>query len=188
MTVRGADYNRRKLDDYPTPSEVTQALLMLWRCGKHVWEPAAGKRLMIANVLKSYGYQVCATDITNRNNSVDFLMTGENYDHMNGVPFNIVTNPPYGDRRGSLALRFIEHALKITREYDGQIAMLLPVDFDSGKTRDHVFGQCKAFSGKIVLLDRIRWFNNQAGSTNHAWYLWSWSHHGPPTIRYAKLY
>jgi hypothetical protein len=64
--------------------------------------------------------------------------------------------------------------------------MLLPIDFDSGKTRRHVF-QHPAFALKLVLLDRIKWFDGQSGSTNHCWCVWDWKHKGPPVIKYARI-
>ena len=66
------------------------------------------------------------------------------------------------------------------------VAMLLPIDFDSAKTRVHLFGNCSAFAAKFVLLSRIRWFPGASSpSVNHAWFLWSRAHAGLPTIHYA---
>lgn len=86
---------------------------------------------------------------------------------------DFVCNPPYGTQ-GRTAIAFIARALEITKEWDGSIAMLLPVDFDSAKTRAPWFRDHPAFAMRIVLLNRIKWFNNQGGSTVHAWYLWHW--------------
>ena len=66
--------------------------------------------------------------------------------------------------------------------------MLLPVDFDSALTRAKFFGDCGQFSGKIILLRRIKWFPGEAGpSTNHAWFIWRSNGRGfaRPTISYA---
>jgi hypothetical protein len=86
-----------------------------------------------------------------------------------------------------VALQFIERALEFTRPNKGAVAMLLKVDFDSGKTRRHVFAECPAFVGKVVLTERIVWFEPAIAqpSENHAWALWSWKHIGRPTISYA---
>jgi hypothetical protein len=82
-----------------------------------------------------------------------------------------------------LALRFIEHAL----EHSDLVAMLLQVDFDSGRTRKHVFRDCKAFVGKIVLVERILWFPGTDGdpSDNHAWFVWDKLNRKPPQLFYA---
>jgi hypothetical protein len=69
------------------------------------------------------------------------------------------------------------------------VVMLLRVDFYSGKTRTNLFRGCKAFAGKIVLLDRITWFEREGAagpSENHSWYILNKRHKGPPTIGYAR--
>jgi hypothetical protein len=99
---------------------------------------------------------------------------------------DIITNPPLGPaRRGELAVAFIEHALRLPVR---RIAMLLPVDFDSAITRQHLFRLCPAFTGKIVLLNRIRWIPGSTGSpsTNHCWLLWDKANEDLPTIRYVS--
>jgi hypothetical protein len=103
---------------------------------------------------------------------------------MTGVT-DIITNPPYGpSRRGELARAFIEHALQLPVR---RVSMLLPIDFDSAITRQHLFRFCPAFSGKTVLLNRIRWIPGSTGSpsTNHAWFTWDKENADAPTIRYA---
>src|SRR5262249_20684417 len=93
------------------------------------------------------------------------------------------TNPPYGERkRGELAVAFIEHALTLDIP---RIALLLRVDFDSALTRRHLFADEPRFAGKLILLNRIKWFDGPSSpSDNHAWFLWNRSHHGLSTIRY----
>jgi len=54
---------------------------------------------------------------------------------------------------------------------------LLPCDFDSAKTRVRYFGDCPEFVGKIVLRERIVWFQRSDGvreapKENSAWFLW----------------
>lgn len=177
MTTRGADYERRKLDDYPTPPEVLDTLFEHVKFRGTIIDPACGKLKRVIKAAERYGYRASGSDIVYGVNFFDMQHTGRH---------NVITNPPYGDRRGTLALRFIEHALSITESYYGCVAMLLPIDFDSGKTRSHVF-EHPAFACKLVLLDRIRWFDGQAGSTNHCWCVWDWKHQGPPIIRYARI-
>ena len=177
MTTRGADYTRRKNDDYPTPPEVLDTL---FECVKFssILDPACGKLRRVVEAAKRHGYEADGCDI----------ISGDDFSHRSYdyVSCDIVTNPPYGDRRGSLALRFIELSLELTRRYRKRVAMLLPIDFDSGTSRQHVF-QHPAFAMKIVLLNRIKWFDGQSGSTNHCWCIWDWKHKGPPTIRYARI-
>jgi hypothetical protein len=81
-----------------------------------------------------------------------------------------------------LAVRFIAHALELVPV----VAMLLRVDFDSGRTHQHLFRNCPAFALKLVLLHRVDWFPGEySSSTNHAWFIWNREHRGPLTISYA---
>jgi hypothetical protein len=63
---------------------------------------------------------------------------------------------------------------------------LLRNDFDSAISRQHLFRHNPIFSGKVILLNRIRWFTGPSSpSDNHAWFTFDRAHVGPPTIRYA---
>jgi hypothetical protein len=69
--------------------------------------------------------------------------------------------------------------------------MLLRVDFDSGKTRTGIFGDCSARDHKIILLDRVVFFERGDGksqpSDNHAWFCWNARRTGgAPTLSYAR--
>jgi hypothetical protein len=85
-----------------------------------------------------------------------------------------------------MAQSFIEEARRVTRPWNGRVAMLLRTDFDHAKTRRHLFGSSSTFSRKLVLTQRIRWFAYSTGSPsfNHAWFIWDWTHAGAPTIKY----
>lgn len=173
MSQRGSGYARKDNDKYETPAWVTLALgphLPIERVC-HVTEPCAASGMMI-RALQFLGCRVEGTDIAT---GVDFL-TVERCD-----ADAIITNPPYGR-----ADEFIEHALKLTAPMDGMVAMLLRADFDSAKTRRHLFADCAQFSKKLVLTKRIVWFDGPgaAPSYNHCWYLWDWQHKGAPTIAY----
>jgi methylase of polypeptide subunit release factors len=126
----------------------------------------------MVQALQAADLHVTASDIT----------SGENFLSAKARPVEcIVTNPPY-----ALAQEFIEHALELMKP-DGIVAMLLRCDFDHAKTRQHLFGKCPQFAMKLVLTKRIRWIENSIGSPsfNHAWFLWSWKHQGPPTLAYG---
>jgi hypothetical protein len=113
----------------------------------------------------------------------NFLSTAE--PPMAGIT-DIICNPPYGPaRRGELAVAFIEHALRLPVR---RVAMLLAIDFDSASSRQHLFRFCPAFSGKIVLLNRIRWIPGSIGSpsTNHCWFLWDQTNVDAPVLRYVS--
>jgi hypothetical protein len=125
-------------------------------------------------VLRDYGFDAVATND-------DFLARQTLPDARVDAA---ISNPPYGVQ-GKLACAFISHALELVPV----VAMLLRVDFDSAKTRVHLFRDCRAFSRKVVLLDRITWFEREGAagpSDNHAWFLFNKRHRGPPTISYAR--
>jgi hypothetical protein len=175
-------YERIKDEAYPTPPWAVRAVLPYVPNDDDelIWEPAAGAG-RLARALRRAGRDVVAT-------RGDFLKRKT-------IPqdaMSIVTNPPYG-KGGRLAVAFIEQALTFmhSKQVDADIctiAMLLRIDFDSGSTRTHLFRDCRQWSRKVVLLDRVLWFPNADGvkpSTNHAWYIWSKYRKAPPVISYA---
>jgi hypothetical protein len=171
VSQRESGYVREDLDSYPTPAWVTEALLPhLPRCTL-IWEPAAGAGGMVA-VLKQH-CDVIGTDIIT---GQDFL-----FPTTDTLADGIVTNPPY-----LLAQEFIERALLLMEPF-GFVAMLLRTDYDHAKTRRHLFGGSAQFAKKVVLTRRIVWFERSkaAPSFNHAWFVWSWLHAGPPVLAYA---
>ena len=136
-----------------------------------VWEPAGGVNSSLAAALVAENFAVIGTDD-------DFLQRTQPPTQIDCA----ATNPPYGDR-GELACAFIRHALKLNIRI---VAMLLRADFDSAKTRVDIFRDCQRFSGRVVLIDRIKWFAGPKGpSDNHSWFLWDREHHGEPRIAYA---
>ena len=178
MAQRNSGYKRLPLEFYQTPPGVTEIILPhIPKRVSRIWEPAAGDGQM-ADVLLDAGYAVRASDI----------QTGTDFFKIKTMPVGttaIVTNSPYGNQ-GRVAQHFIEHALALTKPCRGFVAMLLKVDFNSGKTRRHLFAEHRAFVGKIVLVRRVRWIPNTDGgpSDNHAWYCWDWTNKAAPTIAY----
>lgn len=132
----------------------------LMRRALHIWEPAAGHPAL-AQALTDFGFRVVAT------NDDFFLRRKLPHDQIDCI----VINPPYGDdRRGKISTDFIRHALR----FNVDVLMLLRVDFDSAKTRVDLFRDNKRFTCKIVLLDRIKWFDGPSSpSDNHALFYWS---------------
>src|SRR6516162_1069916 len=162
MSQRVSGYERVINEVYETPDWCTRIVAPYLH--KHlcltVWDPANGPGSKIATTLRLEGFSVYATND-------DFLARKAAPERVLGI----VTNPPYGTG-GRLACKFIEHALELVPV----VAMLLRVDFDSAKTRVHLFRDNPHFVHKIVLLGRITWFlrPGAAGpSDNHAWFLWN---------------
>jgi hypothetical protein len=172
MSQRNSGYARQPDDIYETPAWVTQVIMPYLVERRRIWDPANGPASKVAHALRQNGFTAVAT--------ADDFMT------KTSVPADvdtIVTNPPYGTG-GHLACKFIAHALELVPV----VFMLLRIDFDSGKTRTDLFRDCRAFAGKVVLLDRIVWFAREGApgpSENHAWYIWNRHQHGLPTIEYV---
>jgi hypothetical protein len=172
MSQRASGYARRPDEDYPTPQWVA-TVVADWLKGEGVtdiWEPALGAGLL-ASALEAEGIRVFAS--------------ADNFFSHTAMPEGvgtIATNPPYGCQ-GRLAADFVRHAFKLRAE---RVILLLKVDFDSGKTRTDLFRDQLTFAGKIVLIDRIKWFAGPSSpSENHALFIWDRSHHDLPWIRYA---
>jgi hypothetical protein len=173
MVIRGAKYPRKKDEFYRTPPETTHAMLKIVAFDRPVCDPACGDGA-IMQVLTIWDIAAKGRDLKDGYN---FLT-----DPFPWPDCDIVTNPPFGPG-GKTALLFVQRALQVCK---GTIVMLLPVDFDSGKTRAGIFRDCKQFACKIVLLNRIRWFNGVSGSTNHAWFVWYHKFKGFPRILYTE--
>ncbi len=109
---------RARYEFYPTPPEATLALLSQESFDGTIWEPACG-RGAISAVLEARGYRVVSTDLVQRDyglGGIDFLRESVSRAK------HIVTNPPYGRGLGDA---FVKHALALTRETGGTMAMLL---------------------------------------------------------------
>lgn len=109
LTIIGAHGKRRENDFYPTPPEVTVALLkflekrFLLRGHDTIWEPACGDGAMF-DVMMARGYTVIGTDISSGH---DYLTTDQKmeYDW-------IITNPPF-----SVSAEFIERSIKRNKPF-----------------------------------------------------------------------
>jgi len=174
MSQRDSGYARVAFDQYETPEWVTEALLShVPQRITTIWEPAAGSGKM-SRALQRGGHAVRATDIQD---GIDFFTIGRD-----GFSDSaIITNPPY-----KCAQAFIEHALKLTSDNSGFVAMLLRTDFDHAKSRRHLFADHLAFKKKLVLTKRIQWFEDSKSSPsfNHAWFMWDWKDLHSPTLAY----
>lgn len=188
MAQRHSGYDLKPYDEYNTPAWVTHTLIDdLIAHGrpepKLVWEPASGKGQM-ADVLRQY-LNVFTSDVRDVDCDMpktDFLTCP--------LPHGcdaIITNPPYSK---VLCEAFIRRAINLMREPKGLVAMLLKVDYDSAKTRADMFQKCEAFARKLVLRDRIVWFEGglHGPSQNHCWLIWDWQNTSAPTISYGPNY
>lgn len=113
---------RREADFYPTPPEVTVALLDFLRLPENtvIWEPAAGEGDM-AGVLQTYFETVYTTDILD---GTDFLKSS-----IDAADW-IITNPPF-----ALAEEFIRKAASLGKPF----AFLVKSQFWHAKRRLPLF-------------------------------------------------
>lgn len=120
-------YKRNPSDFYPTPPDVTLALMKRIGLPKYIpiWEPACGS-LHIVNELKREGYiDIAATDIET---GIDFLNC--DIDWVKSKPYWIITNPPF-----SIADKFIERCNEISKPF----ALLLKSQYWHSKKRFSLF-------------------------------------------------
>lgn len=180
-------HKRKAADFYPTPFDVTQALLDFLQLppGTYIWEPACGDGSMSA-VLKAAGHEVYSTDLREdsgygEEGGLDFLK----YDAAppSGIPigavFNewIITNPPF-----NLAEDFIRKSLSIT----GNVAMLLSNQYWHAERRRDLFSaHTPAFV--LPLTWRPAFLEAERGKSpmmNVFWVVWREGHDG---CRYLPL-
>ena len=119
---------RRELDYYPTPANVTDALLRFLELDRNivVWEPACGDGVM-SKVIEARGHSVISTDIRQTGygeGGVDFLTCQP---RECGA---IITNPPF-----ALSVDFIERAI-VTAPV---VALLFKSQFWHSKKRQSIF-------------------------------------------------
>jgi len=129
--------DRSKTEFYPTPKEVTVALLKYLNLpkGSIIWEPACGEGHM-AEVMGDMGYKVLASDL----NDLGYGDTGVNYIGSSPMLCDwIITNPPFKESIG-----FINQSIKCNKPF----ALLLKSQYWHSKSRIDIF---KTFKPKAVL-------------------------------------
>lgn len=173
-------YSRIANDAYWTPAWCTQALIdcPAFTPRGLLVEPAVGKG-HIADVLKSnYGSDVAESDIIDHNGGnrphlrvADFLKFGA---LSLSRPSTVITNPPY-----THAEEFVRHAVALTEQRRGMVAMLLRNEWDCAATRRDLF-EMPCFALKLVLTRRPRWSDSKKASPRHnyAWFVFDWDHYG----------
>ena len=194
--IHVSGYDRKGRDFYATPPWVTAALLKHIRFRGPIWEPCCGDGAM-ASVLAEQGYDVVSTDIADRGfgtPGVDFLACRE----VPGGCRSIVTNPPYGDtgshvgqsKSPAAMLDFLQHSLNLTATVDGQLALLVRLQWIAGRRAAEMMSAAP-FAATIVLMKRIRWFEmgerTNTAQHHHAWVVFDHAHPKgqPPALLYA---
>jgi hypothetical protein len=127
--------DRSKTDFYPTPENVTIALLNYLNLPKEtvVWEPACGEGHM-SKTLESLGYEVVSSDLHDREYGIvgiDFLETSRiDIDRSEWI----ITNPPF-----SLSEQFIRKCI----EHHLPFALLLKSQYWHSSRRRKLFEEYK---------------------------------------------
>lgn len=194
--IHVSGYEREGRDFYATPPWVTQALLRHVRLRGPIWEPCCGDGAM-AKVLAENGHAVVATDIAERGfgtSGVDFMAC----DTVPGGCRAIVTNPPYGDsgshggqsRSPAAMLKFLHHAMTLTKSVQGQLALLVRLQWVAGKRAADMMS-AGPFAAMVVLTKRIQWFDmgekTNTAQHHHAWVVFDHRHGKgqPPALLFA---
>ena len=178
------DGGRPKDDFYPTPPEVTRALLRVESFTTPIWEPACGDG-SASEVLKETGMPVFSSDLYDHGygeRGIDFLE--EDFlpvpDHPMGVGA-IVTNPPF-----KLATEFIQHAIEDLKV--DKLCLLMKLAALEGRTRSAVLRDTK-LTKVYVFRNRIQLTRNGepargGGMIAFAWFVWYKGHEGDPIIKW----
>lgn len=176
---------RARFEYYPTPPQGTRALLSVEAFDGPIWEPACGEG-HISKVLVSAGYDVVSTDLIARGygeGDIDFLRETQTRGK------HIVTNPPYGRGLGDA---FIQHALKLTGETGGKVAMLLNIASLCHPSR-HDFW-CSNQPARLYALDQlVCWPEGRpdlaratTASHRYVWAVWERGHDGPTAFKWLR--
>lgn len=161
-------------DFYPTPPEISEALLSVESFQGSAWEPACGDGHM-SRVIESHGLDCFSSDIRSGTygEELDFLKANRSVD-------NIITNPPF-----KLDDEFAEHSPKCATK---KVALMLRLAFLASVKRIPLF-QNKDFPLKrvIVLTPRPSLqagkISNVRGMTDYAWFVWEKGYEGEPIVR-----
>ena len=180
-----SDTEREVNDYYATPPSAVEMLLGLEEFSEVIMEPACGEG-HIAEVLKTHGHKVLATDLIDRGygiGGVDFFCMNKPMD------VDIITNPPY-----SIAKEFVEHAME-TVTNGHKVAMFLKLTFLEGQSRRELF---KRYPPKTIYVSTSRIGCAKSGefkkdkngnlkvdsAVAYCWYVWQKGFNGEPTIKW----
>jgi hypothetical protein len=166
--------DRRALDHYPTPPDVTVALMEFLKLPPcRIWEPAAGQGAM-SEVLKKYGHIVTSSDIK-FNDYVDFAT---DYLVMKPIPADaIITNPPF-----NLSSDFIEKAIGEAKV----VAMVLKSQYWHAKKRSELFEKHPP-AWVLPLTWRPDFLNGEKGGAPTMEIVWTVWIEGQTDTRYRLL-
>lgn len=176
MVGSNVDGTRQRDDFYPTPPELTRALLAVERFDGPIWEPACGAG-DISEVLVAAGHAVVSSDLVDRgygDSRRDFLMEPMRARH-------IITNPPF-----KLGGQFWRHACAITLH--GKVAFLARITWLESTERAAMFRRWPPARVWIcpwrprMQKGRLATKDDTSGMMGFAWYVRDPTHEGPPHL------
>lgn len=169
---RSTEAPREAHDFYPTPPDVTRALLSVEgqriaevAQDKHIWEPAAGDGAMVREFL-SLGFTVITSDIIDRGcgaDMVDFLTATRR-------PADVlITNPPYNlinarDGKG----RWLTHAMGLGCRY---VALFLNWDWPAAAGLAPILAE-HPISRVYVCRWKVDFTGKGSPPQRNAWFIW----------------
>ena len=183
---RTTEAPREAHDFYPTPPEVTRALLAVEgpriarvaaMAGGLVWEPAVGDGAM-ARELAAYGLSVHGSDLIDRGcgaEIVDFLSLRQRRADV------MVTNPPYNlinarDGKG----RWLEHALALGCRY---VALFLNWDWPAAAGLGPLLAR-HPISRAYVCRWKVDFTGKGAPPQRNGWFIWDADWQGETAFRF----
>lgn len=171
---------------YQTPEIMTLKLLKNESFFGNVKDPFGGEGAIVSTVLdfierESTGIkEVSGSDIRSKPDSIDedsILLDYMAYEKdffsiEKGSIDNLITNPPWG-----LFSKILPHAKKITKS---KIAMLLPLQFLTGKERYELLQDCNFPLVQVYVFNRLLNLSNtlredgliNVGNIAGAWFIW----------------
>ena len=154
-----SNFDRKPRDFYSTPHSAVIPLLPHLKDDMYFCEPCAGNGALVS-AMQVEGYTcVSASDIQPMAHGVGVLDALDlEHHHLRGADF-ICTNPPW-DR--SLLHPLIERFSDLRPTW-----LLFDADWMHTKQSTPFLPRLR----KIVSIGRVKWFNEQTGKDNAAWYL-----------------
>ena len=187
LTGGSGNSKRRELDFYPTPKNVTIALMdFLFKEDRidkdfKVWEPACGNGAM-SKVMESYGLKVYSSDIADTGFGSPFL---DFINHTGNSDFDaVITNPPF-----KYAEEFIRQGLKKSR----MVCMLLKSQYYHAADRIELFEELPPayvlpLTWRPDFLEHLKKPGDKKGSSTMevAWSVWIRGHKGATQYQILK--
>lgn len=165
----GTPTQRQKDDWYPTPPDVTEALLSVLKIKGDVWEPCCGDG-SLAKVIQKAGHNVVGTDLVYRGYGIGH---GRAFDVTRAEELlapNVITNPPF-----NIAEEIIRHLMGLKPD---MMALLLKSSFWHAKSRTPLFTEFPP-SRMISLTWRPDFLNLKRPTMEVSWCVWEAGHRGP---------